>query len=132
MSVQHVGDGGVWVEPWQKYFTLRPTGSVLRITFVQHLIAFCSRPEVTCINFSLLVLCCVDAALRSRSGFRKTDGSTGLRSKYTALCVVLDDGLRSTVDLAPATGAKLQKFNASIRKLEVGERSGGMALPCVP
>ena len=28
------------------YFTLWPAGPVLRVTFVQYLIAFCSRPQV--------------------------------------------------------------------------------------
>ena len=38
----------VWVKQWPKYSTLWPAGPVLRITLVQNLIAFCSRPEVTC------------------------------------------------------------------------------------
>ena len=37
----------VWVKQWPNYLTLWPAGPVLRITFVQHLIAFYSRPEVT-------------------------------------------------------------------------------------
>ena len=37
----------VWVKQWPKYLTLWPAGPVLRITFVQYLIAFNSRPEVT-------------------------------------------------------------------------------------
>ena len=37
----------VWIKQWPKYLTLWPAGLVLRITFVQYLIAFCSRTEVT-------------------------------------------------------------------------------------
>ena len=37
----------VWVKQWQNYLTLWTARSVLRSTFVQYLISFCSRPEVT-------------------------------------------------------------------------------------
>ena len=45
MSVQHLMS--VWVKQWPNYLTLWPAEPVLRITFVQYLILFCSRPEVT-------------------------------------------------------------------------------------
>ena len=34
------------MKQWPNYFTLWPAGPVLRVTFVQYLTAFCSRPEV--------------------------------------------------------------------------------------
>ena len=37
----------IWVKQWPKYFTHWPAGPVLCITFVQYLIAFCSRQEAT-------------------------------------------------------------------------------------
>ena len=37
----------VWAKQWWKYLTLWLARHVLRITFVQDLIAFFSRPEVT-------------------------------------------------------------------------------------
>ena len=37
----------VWVKQWPKYLTLWPAAPVLRITFVQDLIAFYNRPEAT-------------------------------------------------------------------------------------
>ena len=36
-----------WVKQWQKELTLWPTGPILRITFVQYLIPFCRRTQVT-------------------------------------------------------------------------------------
>ena len=38
--------GIAWVKQWPNYLTLWPARPVLRITFVQYFIAFCSRPEV--------------------------------------------------------------------------------------
>ena len=44
MAVQHLVN---LVKRWPNYYTLWPAGPVLPITFVQYLIAFCSRPRET-------------------------------------------------------------------------------------